>query len=180
MKKEKYEGLVLYIDPPWRYDFKVTDTRKIENQYPTMKQEEIIQYIKDKTPSDYKDILLVMWTTAPKLEWAMDVIKALDYDYKTNCVWDKIHIGMGYWFRGQHEHILIATKGKVPSPKWGENESSIFREKRTKHSSKPIYFRNLIDKWYPDAKKVELFARSRGKDWETIGNEFVLNVDEWM
>ena len=27
---------VIYADPPWRYDFSETDSRKIENQYPTM------------------------------------------------------------------------------------------------------------------------------------------------
>ena len=33
---------VIYADPPWRYDFSPTDSRKIENQYPTMPLEAMI------------------------------------------------------------------------------------------------------------------------------------------
>ncbi len=32
---------LILADPPWRYDFSKSDTRKIENQYPTMELEEI-------------------------------------------------------------------------------------------------------------------------------------------
>ena len=32
---------VIYADPPWRYDFSKSDSREIENQYPTMTVDEI-------------------------------------------------------------------------------------------------------------------------------------------
>lgn len=32
---------VILADPPWKYDFAETDNRKIENQYPTMKTDDI-------------------------------------------------------------------------------------------------------------------------------------------
>ena len=32
---------VIYADPPWRYDYSVSTSREIENQYPTMSLEEI-------------------------------------------------------------------------------------------------------------------------------------------
>lgn len=32
---------VIYADPPWRYDFSKSDNRKIEEQYPTMSDDEI-------------------------------------------------------------------------------------------------------------------------------------------
>ena len=31
---------VVYADPPWRYDFSKSDSREIENQYPTMTVDE--------------------------------------------------------------------------------------------------------------------------------------------
>ena len=40
-----------------------------------------------------------------------DVIKNWGFTYKSGLVWDKEAIGLGYWVRGQHEHLLIATKG---------------------------------------------------------------------
>ena len=39
--QKKYQ--IIYADPPWRYDFSKSDSRKIENQYPTMSVEEIKQ-----------------------------------------------------------------------------------------------------------------------------------------
>lgn len=32
---------IIYADPPWRYNFSSTKSRKIENQYPTMTLSEI-------------------------------------------------------------------------------------------------------------------------------------------
>ena len=36
---KKYD--VIYADPAWRYDFSKSNSREIENQYPTMTIEEI-------------------------------------------------------------------------------------------------------------------------------------------
>jgi len=43
--------------------------------------------------------VLFLWATAPKLVEALDVMKIWGFSYKTNAVWDKEMIGMGYWFR---------------------------------------------------------------------------------
>ncbi len=60
-------------------------------------------------------------------------------------VWDKVHLGMGHYFRRRHEHIVFATKG---------------RRKLTR--------RDLTDVWtiprlhraaYPTQKPVALFER---------------------
>ncbi len=32
---------VIYADPPWRYEFSETESRAIENQYPTMTLDDI-------------------------------------------------------------------------------------------------------------------------------------------
>ena len=47
---------VLYADPPWRYDFSPTDSRAIENQYPTMDIAEIIP-----EPPVLDDAVLFLW-----------------------------------------------------------------------------------------------------------------------
>jgi len=54
--------------------------------------------------------LLFLWTTAPCLEQAFEVIRAWGFEYKSNVVWDKEIMGMGHWVRVQHEHLLIANK----------------------------------------------------------------------
>lgn len=50
-----------------------------------------------------KDSVLFMWATSPKLPQALEVMAAWGFAYKTHSIWDKVLIGMGYWFRGQHE-----------------------------------------------------------------------------
>jgi N6-adenosine-specific RNA methylase IME4 len=42
---------------------------------------------------------------------------------------------------------------------------------RRAHSQKPEEVRDSIDRLYPDASKLELFARSERPGWDAWGNE---------
>ena len=160
---------IIYCDPPWKYDFAESSNRKIENQYPTMTVEEIS---KMKLPIIADNALLLMWATAPKLKEALKVIDTWGFEYKTNAVWDKAILGMGYWFRGQHEILLIATKGTFSAPLPKNRMSSVYKEKRGKHSSKPTFYYQWIEKCFPDRTMIELFSRNKYNDkWEVWGNE---------
>lgn len=158
---------IIYADPPWRYDFAETDSRKIENQYPTMELEEI----KNMYIPSSDDCVLFLWATAPKIREALEVMNAWGFEYKTQMIWDKKIIGMGYWFRGQHEILMVGTKGNVFPPPQEKRISSIYREKRGKHSKKPDAIRRFIDGWYPNQRKLELFARDTFIGWDVYGNE---------
>ncbi len=153
---------IIYADPPWRYDFSKSNSRKIENQYLTMSLEEI-----KKLPIQTKSTAVCyLWATAPKLIEALSVLEAWGFRYKTCVVWDKQIIGMGYWFRGQHELLLVGTKGNFSPPKPANRHSSVFSEKRTKHSKKPLCIKSLISIWFPKLKKIESFARKRTIGWD--------------
>lgn len=158
---------IIYVDPPWRYDFSETTSREIEKQYPTMELKELKKL---KIPSD-TNALIFMWATAPKLREALELMDAWNFEYKTHAIWDKQKIGMGYWFRGQHELLMVGVRGDFSPPKQKDRVSSVFRIPRTAHSKKPDEIRELISKWYPNHKKIELFAREQYKDWEVWGNE---------
>ena len=158
---------VIYADPPWKYSFSKSDSRKIENQYPTMSLEEIKNM---RIPTAF-NCVLYLWATAPKIIEALEVMKSWGFTYKTQAVWDKEIMGMGYWFRGQHEILLVGTKGNFSPPEQGKRTSSVFREKRTRHSKKPTSIRNLISAWYPNTLKIELFARESTDGWDVWGNE---------
>lgn len=69
MPKGKYD--VILADPPWKYEFAESEARAIENQYPTMTMEEIMSL---SIPSA-EDAVLLLWTTAPKLEESLEVMK---------------------------------------------------------------------------------------------------------
>lgn len=158
---------IIYADPPWRYHFSQTNERSIETHYKSMSLDEIKEI---KIPSDV-DAVLFLWATAPKIKEALEVMEAWGFTYKTNAVWDKEMIGMGYWFRGQHEILLVGTKGKVMTPNEQDRVSSVIRKKRGKHSEKPETVYEIIEKMFPKEKKIELFARGKRLGWEVWGNE---------
>lgn len=158
---------LILADPPWRYDFAETANREIENQYPTATLDEI----KKHKPETADNCILFLWATAPKLVEAMAVIEAWGFTYKTHAIWDKVKIGMGYWFRGRHELLLVATKGKAEPPVDEQRVSSIFTEPRQGHSQKPECVYQWIETTFPHLNKLEMYARIKREGWYARGNE---------
>ena len=161
---------LIYADPPWRYEYAETKSREIENQYPTMDLDEICRLPVSEFAAD--DCVLFLWTTSPKLEDSMRVIESWGFRYRTCAVWDKDRMGMGYYFRQQHEILLVATRGALGVPDPSSRVSSVFRVRRDpKHSAKPAEIAEAIEAMYPNAKKIELFCRSPRVGWDVWGNQ---------
>lgn len=158
---------VILADPPWRYGFAPSASRRIENQYPTMDLGDILRY---QFPCA-ENAVLFLWGTAPKLPEALQVMAAWGFEYKSSAVWNKVRVGMGYWFRGVHELLLVGTRGHFSPPPPAARVPSIITETRGRHSAKPAAVYELIERAYPDAPKLELFARARRPGWQAIGNE---------
>lgn len=159
-------NLVL-ADPPWRYDFSETDSRKVENQYNTATVEEMAEHL----PETQEDCVLLLWATAPKLLEAIRLIDLWGFTYKTHAIWDKEKIGMGYWFRGQHELLIVATKGNASPPMPDFRVSSVFREERGAHSKKPECAYQWIEQAFADRVKLEMYCREARAGWMVWGNE---------
>jgi N6-adenosine-specific RNA methylase IME4 len=115
--------------------------------------------------------VLFLWATAPKLIEALEVMRAWGFSYRTNAVWDKEKIGMGYWFRGQHELLLVGVKGNYPPPITEARFSSVIRTERTDHSSKPDCVYEMIEAICPNSRYIELFSRKKRQGWESWGNQ---------
>ena len=162
---------VILADPPWEYSFSISNSRKIENKYPTMELAKI-KALSHKLPFNENSVIF-LWATAPKLTEAIEVLEAWGFEYKTNAIWDKEVIGMGYYFRNQHELILVGTKGKMQAP-IETKYSSIIKSQRTNHSQKPEIVYEIIENLYPHQKYLEIFARNKRKGWEVYGNEVEL------
>ena len=80
--------------------------------------------------------------------------------------------GMGYWFRGHTEHLLLGVRGKVKA--FRSPEHNILRLPVKKHSEKPEEFRRLIERATANMSsrtRIELFARERIAGWDAWGNE---------
>lgn len=163
----KYD--VILADPPWRYSFSRTRNRRIENHYPTMAPAELRSFPIDTFAA--QNCALFLWATSPKLDLALDVMSAWRFKYITCAVWIKNRMGMGYHFRQQHELLLIGKRGKVRSPKPQSRPRSIIAAERLEHSRKPEIVHDYIVAMYPDARRVELFARRPRDGWDVWGNE---------
>ena len=163
---------VLYADPPWKYENPPmgAGNRSIENHYPTMTLEEICALPVSDAATD--DAILYLWATAPKLAECLKVVEAWGFTYRTNFVWVKDKIGMGYHARSQHELLLVCKRGQIPPPAVEDRVSSVVTAERGKHSEKPDEFYDLIESFYPTLPKLELFCRGASREgWSAWGNQ---------
>jgi|SRR6185295_13574795 len=187
---------VIYADPPWSYENKKTGRTNgdqpegsgAHTKYETMPLDDIKAM---QIPSE-KNSVLFLGATVPLLPEAFEVMAAWGFKYKTMMTWRKVMSqGMGYWFRGQCEHLLLGIKGNVTA--FREQTCNFYasefdfgdlhEQKVGKHSQKPHYFRELImkvtDRVFEEPKRLELFAREREgmfpnyeyEGWDLLGNE---------
>lgn len=160
---------VIYADPPWRYEHAESISREIENHYPTMALDDICALPVSDLATD--DAVLFLWATSPKLAESMRVVESWGFTYRTCAVWHKPQIGMGYYFRQQHELLLVATRGDMPAPPPPARVGSVVTADRARHSAKPAEFAEIIERMYPALPKVELFCRSPREGWSVWGNQ---------
>jgi N6-adenosine-specific RNA methylase IME4 len=104
---------------------------------------------------------------------ALEVIATWGFEYRTYIVWKKDKIGLGRWARQQHELLLIGRKGEFPPPSEELRSSSVIDAPVSDiHSEKPDIFAEMIERWYPDQPKIELFRRGAARPgWSAWGNE---------
>ena len=154
---------VIYADPPWEYEVPLRGSPDLH--YPVMPTEEICGL---KIPAA-KDAVLFLWATNPKLEDALKVMEAWGFTYKTNMVWVKDRMGTGYYFRGQHELLLVGIKGNFSPPLEENRPPSVLFAPVREHSRKPDEVYEIIERMYPHGRYLELFARRKREGWTSWG-----------
>jgi N6-adenosine-specific RNA methylase IME4 len=169
---------VIVADPEWRFEPYSRETgmdRAADNHYPTSATQIIAQRDVPSIAAD--DCVLFLWATVPMLQDAMQVLKAWGFKYRSHAVWDKVHIGTGYWFRNRHELLLVATKGDIPAPAMGDQFASVLTIARKEHSAKPEQFLELIEQYFPTLPKIELNRRGAARPgWDCWGNEVIVEA----
>jgi N6-adenosine-specific RNA methylase IME4 len=172
---------VIYVDPPWRFKTfsDVTGGEKsAENHYPVMDLDDITSLGCPGAASS----ALVMWVT--DLATGIKVLERWGYTYKSFWGWKKIYpgeqAGTGYWSFDNLELLLIGTRGDFPAPIPGTQPIKCTDHDVGRHSEKPVWFAEQIDRLYPTMPKLEMFQREeslaaddirlRGK-WEFWGNQ---------
>jgi len=172
---EKYRAIV--ADPPWRYqrDSGLGSNRAAADNYPTMSNAEIASLPVAGMAADSAHLYL--WVTNPRLFkedtddcGPQDILTAWGFRYVTMLTWHKLGApGMGWYFRGDTEHVLFGVRGSAPIPP-ELRVSNHFAAARHEHSAKPDRFYELVERVSP-APRLELFARRRRYGWDVLGNE---------
>ncbi len=168
---------IIYADPPWSYqNWCDKKNGAAKAHYETMTQADIEALPVGKIAAD--DSILFMWATFPKLQEALNTIKAWGFEYKTigfcwvkrnkNGTWFK---GIGFYTKSNCEVCLIATKGKPPKASIHHNISQIIETVREVHSKKPDIVKDKIVEFSGDLPRIELFARKQTEGWDVWGNE---------
>lgn len=161
---------VIYADPAWEYRNSGL-MGSAESHYMTMPTADICALPIPQRSAD--DAVLFLWATNPLLPDAMQVLKAWEFEYKTNFVWikDRSTYGkLGFYNYGRHEILIIATRGSM-LPRCKPLPDSVLPYPKTEHSRKPTEIYDLIETMYPEERYLELFARSRRDGWQAFGNE---------
>lgn len=175
--KETY-GLI-YADPPWKQS-KGGKKSVRENSsgkpldYPTCSLYEIKEHLRLATESTTENSILFLWTIDKYLFEAQQIAESLGYKLHARMIWDKVTgIPAAFTVRYGHEYLLYMYKGKLTPVAKDERGKihTVFRERVTKHSKKPDIAYEIIERLYPDLKKLEMYARETRDGWDSFGNE---------
>ncbi|UCI23707.1 MT-A70 family methyltransferase [Mesorhizobium sp. B2-8-5] len=164
---------VYCADPPWRFGVRseVTGREKsAENHYPTLPTDEICELLSGLIGGEHPAVCF-LWATNPMLLDGLRVLQACGFVYVHHWIWDKEVAGTGYWGRDRHELLLIGRRGDIAAPLPGTQPETVHRERKGKHSAKPDFFAEQIEKLFPGVARLELFARTARPGWDVWGYE---------
>jgi N6-adenosine-specific RNA methylase IME4 len=180
----KYQ--VILADPPWYYNNRKTGGERCNKtkfgggamkHYPLMKDAELMAMAEQVKNLADDNCALFMWATMPRLDFAIELLKEWGFRYATTAfVWvkhsaisNRVVFGPGYYTASNCEIVLLGVTGSVPPTE--KMVSSVIQSPRERHSSKPIEVRRRIERMYPLARNIELFAREKHTGWDAWGNE---------
>lgn len=170
---------IIYTDPPWNQkkggERKCRPKQGRELDYPTLGIKEIFELQKpffDKAAERHN---IFLWTIDKYLHEAEEEMGKLGYILHARIIWDKTNgIAPAFTVRYSHEYLLwFYKKGKMlmPAKETRGKFSTVMREQATKHSKKPLCAYEMLEAMFPEARKIELFARNKRPGWEAWGNE---------
>ena len=178
----KYD--VILADPPWSYRAwsKKCNSKSAEHHYSTLPLERICAIPVDDIAA--RNCALFLWAVWPSLfEYVPAVLDAWGFSYRACAfVWLKtlkhgpgFRTGLGYYTRAASEPCLLAIRGRTPVADHSVNQ--VIYAPTTRHSAKPMEQYGKIERLFPGARKIELFARNRQPGWDVWGNEVESDID---
>lgn len=174
----------IVADPPWMYqknpgEKRANGSSMAEHQYSTLTNEEIRDLPVSTLAAEQAHLYL--WVTNPGMFGGRfsrvtprDIVEAWGFTYVTLLTWVKPGGGgMGWYFRGQTEHVVFAQRGMLGIPP-AKREVNVFTAGRSGHSEKPAAFGDLVERVSP-GPYLELFARAPRLGWDSWGKGYEMS-----
>ena len=143
--------------------------------YPVCSLEEIKEHLKTATSLCKSDnCFLFLWTIDKYLFEAQTIAEELGFKLHARMIWNKVTgIPAAFTVRFGHEYLLYMYKGKLISVEKSERGKvhTVFEERVKKHSQKPEVAYQIIERLYPNLRKLEMYARRDRYGWDCWGNE---------
>ena len=164
----------VYMDPPW---YESGGAQKAPS-YPLIKTPDMLPTITHcGLWSIAPDAHCYMWVTNNFLEDGLRLLSRLGFRYVSNLCWVKHRVGIGQYFRGQHELCLFGVRGRgVAVVTEARNIPTVLDPlntlgaRRADHSKKPTEFYSLIEA-RSQGPYLEVFARNTRQGWQSWGND---------
>ena len=176
--ENKYD--LIYTDPPWKQNKggkrKCRPNQGKELDYPTLDMFDIgiiHKYVFENLCKEKHNVF--MWTIDKYLHESEQMMKELGYELHARMIWDKENgIAPAFTVRFSHEYLLwFYKKGNIlmPCEDMRGKYTTVLREPSSKHSKKPVCAYEMIENMFPNATKLEMFARQTRDGWDCWGNE---------
>lgn len=175
--RDRYD--VVLADPPWSYYGQQDKWGAAAKFYPLMTDDEI-------RALPIRELLrprsvLFLWATGPRLDLAIECLTYWGLSYRgVAFVWVKTkRTGEPIGAQGVRPSIVKPTtelvlagspmaKGR-PMPLADEGVPQVVMAPKQAHSAKPTEVQDRIERLYPNALRIELFARSKRDGWDAWG-----------
>lgn len=135
-----------------------------------MSMQEIIALGKTLEPFIDDECNLFLWTTHTFLPDSLKVVDGWGFKYHCLLTWDKTNGRPCWGFKRKTEFVVYAYRGRITVNQRGKFIPTLFTEKLTRHSAKPIALYELLESNTPPPR-LELFARNKREGWDVWGNE---------
>lgn len=173
----KYQ--VFMIDPPWQ-QFK-GNCRKVRPKqdkmldYRVMPANDIYTLLKDRIFNLAEtDHCIFMWVIDKYLTDCEQFMMGNGYKRHCRFIWDKTNgIAPAFTVRFSHEYLIWFYKGKFLPVALSARGiyRTVFIEKARQHSRKPDSAYAMLEAFYPERKKIDVFSREQRCGWAQFGDQ---------
>jgi len=163
------DGCVLAL---WVLGSMLEDGMKVMKAW-GFEQKQVYVWVKTKKQKSLTDLALketIQTVKKLKHEPKLLLKGIIDHGFKVGD-W-LLSFGMGRLFRQSHEICLIGINNtKIYTYLENKSQRSVCFEENQGHSVKPSNLQKSLETMFPNAKRLEMFARRQRQGWTTIGHD---------